>query len=560
MNLLKLMQHKKYIVFKAVVFCLSVYFFSNSGCRNSEIVLPLQNNLRLSVDSVTITTAKIHIQILDTIRRYDLAIRNNRSFLPFIKAPYGNKITYIDSTLLRGKSYSYKVYRLRNDSLLLFQDSSNQVTIHTIDSASVSMSVVDIGIHDAEFHIQVPDHNALRGYSLIRDRDTIVSKGYLSGQDTVLVDASLMPNTLHQYTLYRLDNIILIDSSATINVRTLDTTNHFVTWQVDTLGAITSVANDVAILDDQTIWVTGRFYDSISQVLPENLAKWDGTKWTLERVTFSFCISGAIGDTEYSPDTKAIIAFSPNDVWICPNGLNCVHWDGVEFHHICGFESGDVPGEILKLWGTSSGNLYAVGRNGRIDHYNGVEWQGMPSGTTTDLLDVWGSPDGNIVWASGWVDSKPTVLLKLDIRKGNTWEVVYDDSTHLSGYRNNYLSGGINSVWTDGDFRVFALSFFDLYKMSAQSQGAAIALWGVGDPNSWAQTRVRGTAENDIFVAGYPGRVLHYNGSTWKSFPQLETTTDNLYGIAVTSTQVVAVGERYDDGIHYYAVVNRGRR
>ena len=42
------------------------------------------------------------------------------------------------------------------------------------------------------------------------------------------------------------------------------------------------------------------------------------------------------------------------------------------------------------VWGTSSSDVYAVGWEGTILHYDGTEWSAMPSGTTAHLHDVWG--------------------------------------------------------------------------------------------------------------------------------------------------------------------------
>jgi hypothetical protein len=103
-----------------------------------------------------------------------------------------------------------------------------------------------------------------------------------------------------------------------------------------------------------------------------------------------------------------------------------------------------MNGELLKVWGTSSSNLFAVGRNGTIIRYNGSTWQRMQSGRDVDLLDVWGSPDGSVVWACGWEDFKPTVLLRY---RGGTWERVYEDPFPFV-LRQDSLSGVLSTLWT----------------------------------------------------------------------------------------------------------------
>ena len=46
--------------------------------------------------------------------------------------------------------------------------------------------------------------------------------------------------------------------------------------------------------------------------------------------------------------------------------------------------------EIGTVWGTSSSDVFAVGRQGTIIHYNGKVWATLTSGTTDDLYGIWG--------------------------------------------------------------------------------------------------------------------------------------------------------------------------
>jgi hypothetical protein len=52
------------------------------------------------------------------------------------------------------------------------------------------------------------------------------------------------------------------------------------------------------------------------------------------------------------------------------------------------------PERLLRLWGTASDNLYAVGSQGTILHRDESGWQAMDSPTSEELMDVWGlGPD-----------------------------------------------------------------------------------------------------------------------------------------------------------------------
>ncbi len=45
---------------------------------------------------------------------------------------------------------------------------------------------------------------------------------------------------------------------------------------------------------------------------------------------------------------------------------------------------------IFDVWGTSSSDVYVVGWEGTMLHYDGTEWSAMTSGTTAHLHALWG--------------------------------------------------------------------------------------------------------------------------------------------------------------------------
>ncbi len=55
-----------------------------------------------------------------------------------------------------------------------------------------------------------------------------------------------------------------------------------------------------------------------------------------------------------------------------------------------GLEGQTPDTNMMDVWGESSENVYAVGFNGTIMHYDGTAWTKMESGTTADLEGVWG--------------------------------------------------------------------------------------------------------------------------------------------------------------------------
>lgn len=50
----------------------------------------------------------------------------------------------------------------------------------------------------------------------------------------------------------------------------------------------------------------------------------------------------------------------------------------------------------LDVWGSSPSDLFAVGRSGKIWHFNGTSWTETDSGTDLDLWQVWGISSGEV--------------------------------------------------------------------------------------------------------------------------------------------------------------------
>src|SRR5438094_2977648 len=66
---------------------------------------------------------------------------------------------------------------------------------------------------------------------------------------------------------------------------------------------------------------------------------------------------------------------------------------------------------IAAIWGGATDDVWAVGGAGTILHWDGHDWNPVPSGTTETLLGIWGSAP-NDVWAVGqrWVSSQATLI------------------------------------------------------------------------------------------------------------------------------------------------------
>src|SRR5689334_6526002 len=102
---------------------------------------------------------------------------------------------------------------------------------------------------------------------------------------------------------------------------------------------------------------------------------------------------------------------APSDVWAVGTGHGArisdpsfawiYHFDGSAW--TVSYTDGDAshPPELLAVGTRSTDDVIAVGKNGRIIRHAGQQWNEQTSGTTNDLLAVWGDPHSANVFAVG---------------------------------------------------------------------------------------------------------------------------------------------------------------
>ena len=320
----------------------------------------------------------------------------------------------------------------------------------------------------------------------------------------------------------------------------VDTTNHDFVWTIDTLGDANSQLNDVAIINDTCVWAVGAMHlldSNRNYIYPiYNAAYWNAKHWNLKRITTSYN-----GDQITAP-LEGVFAFSPTDIWVSA-GIP-IHGDGNSWTQYHLFDMGvlsQIDGSVNKIWGTSSTNLYTFGDKGTIVYYNGANWQKVESGTTSWIQDVWGAydPMNGDLQIFAVVSNKYTSGERKICRiRSNT----VLDTLSWSPQRR------IHSVWFSKTASIYAC-------------GAGIF---VRQNDTWKEmtdvpltftNRIRGNAENDIVVAGDFGILAHYNGKSWKVYPEVALPNGNYESVAIRKDYIVAVGWSGDR-----AIVTVGRR
>jgi len=360
--------------------------------------------------------------------------------------------------------------------------------------------------------------------------------------DTLVIDATVSPGTTYRYKAIQLEGTARTMESDLVQVTTLDTTSHQVQWQVDTVG-IRGTIFDVWAFSQNSIWAVGEIYlkDSTGKEDPVkyNLARWDGQRWAIMRVYY-----------EQSLLTfRAIYAFGQNDVWVGGN-TQPMHWNGSQWQKY------DVPATVFsayiyKMWGTSSSNMIIVGTTGSIARFNGTTWQKMQSGTTVDLEDVWGIDESH-VWATGTkTDLSRGIILQYD---GRNWSTIYD-SFGQPGDR----AFGFSSVWTNNGSVLFLAGASGRWSFNLEDR----IFRDLEQIGTWQSYDIRGTGQNDLFVGSAAGEALHYNGSSWYLYPELQHSGGTAFALWHTidpAKDFVVIGGEFFTGLNGVPVVVRGYR
>lgn len=312
----------------------------------------------------------------------------------------------------------------------------------------------------------------------------------------------------------------------------IDTTSHNFTFQTWTFGEhSTSILYDVAIIDENNIWAVGEIYlnDSLGQTDPiaYNTSYWDGNHWLLKKIKTNAC-----GGVDFPP-IQSIFAFSSNDILFGHIDGSVTHFDGSEFINDCSLIT-QLNGSASKIWGQSKDDFYVVSGNGFLAHYQNGSWIRIEAGTDLDVYDIWGDyNDTNVEYEIIAVAAKQFVTYDKKIFRiaGNSVQNISTDSIPYS----------IHGVWFKSGKKYFiaGAGLYSKNNINATTEWD----WLHPDVTNYYLYVIRGQDTNDLFACGAFGEIIHFNGSTWKSFIS-ETAISNgaFNNLDFKKNLVVAVG------------------
>jgi photosystem II stability/assembly factor-like uncharacterized protein len=183
---------------------------------------------------------------------------------------------------------------------------------------------------------------------------------------------------------------------------------------------------------------------------------------------------------------------------------------------------------LMDVWCHTSNDVFAVGFDGLILHYDGSTWTTMTSGTPVILYKVWGTSSTN-VYAVG---NEGTILHY----NGSSWAFMDSPSAEIS----------LRGIWGTSATNIYVVG----------NDGLILHYDGV----SWTNVSPSGVSENlhavmgssadNIYVVGGDGAVLRWNGSGWFNYTGIFTTRE-LYSIWVNSANDIYIGGQYGTLLHY---------
>ena len=331
----------------------------------------------------------------------------------------------------------------------------------------------------------------------------------LTTADTLLYIDSLLPNQNYSFQLISFYNPEDGIKSNKVNATTMDTTSHDFTWQTFEFGQhSSSTLYDVAIIDENNIWAVGEIYmnDSLGNPDPTfyNAVHWNGQSWELKKI-------GGYGGWP----CHTVFAFSENNVWF----EGTIKWDGVNYSvHMNGWPlmpNGD-GWRVNKMWGSSSNDLYAVGNNGNIAHYNGTSWTKIVSGTTLNLTSI----SGNIaeVYFSG-VNSFTNEGILLKYKSSTISNIANGKIIGAGEVFNPFLYGEFQTVCLIDNTLLLGGNFLYQFKFNRWNYVKSLPENFVnGNPNGSIRGfiySITANNENDIIISGDRNTLLHFNGINW---------------------------------------------
>ncbi len=396
----------------------------------------------------------------------------------------------------------------------------------SVKRTNVTLRAEYVGVTEAWLKLQT--HEANCGVQIKRGNKVIFRSAEIK-KDTVVYDSTLSPAHTYNYALFLQDGRGEWHKAQEMQITTMDTTSHDFQWEVVEFPSPygSGVLYDVAIINENDIWAVGEIYSDSSQPwLPYNAVHWDGSKWELRRIYKE--------NNNAIQTIRGLLTFDGKNFWFAAGSI--YKWNINEnYARLVYRRDINTFQTVEKLWGISEINIYGVGNEGLIVHYNSRGWRQIYSGTELPITDIWGIAD---------LKTGDTFILctAAEIFSGKHSKIIQINSDNsVSQFPWPYYDRDSYSVWFHDSFNIFVCGDgvikinknynFHLYK----------------NLPSYFINKICGNQINNIYIAGAFGLLAHFNGISWWIHPDFFNGT--FYSMNVKGKIAIAVGEKNHNAI-----------
>ena len=315
-------------------------------------------------------------------------------------------------------------------------------------------------------------------------------------------------------------------------------------WTIDSLfypGALQILMGSIWGSSSDNIYVAGDCDDAKSQIWHYN-----GNQWNAVHIYMGVA---------YSP--ASIYGFSAKDIWIAGGFYGTtstldssliMHYDGSSWKKINAY-----GGRLIEnIWGNSSDNVWFVGLNGTIFHWNGTSLQpdSLPFHISKDVDPFYNmSVSGNSSGDTYFLVNAPSGKVYLFKRMQDIWSVV--DSNLWGWQRMNVRIGSTGNIYESGAAGYYKWTGSNWENLLDQFDGYTFG--------------IEALSEENIFITGWiystPGNIksllYHYNGQDFFLYEDLMLDDVSLFDAWSNGNEVFVVG--YTHSFPQISVVLHGK-
>jgi len=409
-------------------------------------------------------------------------------------------------------------------------------------AAKISLSVTKCSCTEAWLDFQLPQGG--REFTFWVDS---LSLTLAPVADTTVFLENLLPSKNYTITVRGQETEKYLADSLEYQFQTLDTTTNSFNYEFYEFGdGISNSFYDVAIINEQNIWVVGGIYlaDSSGQVSKDayNALHWDGNSWNPKRILFH----GDCSTVKY-PILYSIQAFSDDQILLTNGGAVGV-FDGDSVMLDCEI-NGLITGRINKIYGSSLNDFYTLGNHGELFFWNGDTWKKENTKTEYPLKRMFKSDDDLFVIGSETFNGRAVVLNK-STEKNEFIKLIESDIIG-ENLLFEMLFGSLSGVWADENGVLYIGGVY-LYQYANSTWSFEKKLKGnFFNSNPYQFTGyiydISGIKSNDITIIGAYNTLKHFNGLRWQQIglPYNEGSPLNWLSVQQEGNTIVAVG--YED-------------